>query len=98
MNMRYSLRATIIVVSCSLGGCAGSTGGATSTATTTTPLGDGAVCVEALVATGSTDPTVLGTAALGSSACQALVADAVQALIKSVSSGQQKAAMRRGVR
>ena len=85
--IRHSLLATAVVLPCALGGCAG-----------TTPTGDALVCTEALVAAGSTDPAVLGAAALGSSACQALVADAVQALIKSVSSGQQKAAMRRGIR
>lgn len=80
MKHRHLLAVAIVLP---LGACAG-----TSSTTQQDLIG----CTAALVAVGSWDTKALIAAAEASTACKALAGDALDALIKSVSSGQQKAA------
>jgi hypothetical protein len=78
--MRKTMLAAPVVLGLSLTGCGG------------VPVADVTACVEALVASGSFEPAALLAVALGNASCQALAKDVLDGLIKSVSSGQQRAA------
>lgn len=79
MLHRHLLAAVIVLP---LGACAG------------VPAADVTACVEALVASGSFEPSALLAVALKNASCQTLAKDVLDGLIKSISSGQQKAAAR----